>query len=212
MVKIYVDAGNSHNKIKERKPFTIGFFDETNDKKFSCILYEQTVDNTEAEYLAIINALLYCKDHVKKYEDTIIYSDSFSLTLKKELIYYCELNQIKLKWIKRNENKIADQLSKVNEVNMKLSKKRLEKILAYKEKINDIYKDFINLKNKTEKIDIIKDLNKEKSELNKLLKSKGIYENTKEYKYFEEIYNNKINEIEKIKLEVEALVLKEKCK
>ncbi len=211
MVKIYVDAGNSHNKIKERKPFTIGFFDETNDKKFSYILYEQTVDNTEAEYLAIINALLYCKDHVKKYEDTIIYSDSFSLTLKKELIYYCELNQIKLKWIKRNENKIADQLSKVNKenLNLKVSKKRVEKILAYKETINKIYKETVK-ENKS--IEIIKDMNKEKSELNKLLKSKGIYENTKEYKYFEEIYNNKINEIEKIKLEVEALALKEKCK
>ncbi len=211
MVKIYVDAGNSNNEIKETKPFTIGFFVEKFNIKASYILYEQTVDNTEAEYLAIVNALLYCKDNIKKNEKVIIHSDSLDSTLKKELIHYCQLNQIKLQWIKSENNKIADQLSKVNKenLNLEVSKKRVEKILAYKETINKIYKETVK-ENKS--IEIIKDMNKEKSELNKLLKSKGIYENTKEYKYFEEIYNNKINEIEKIKLEVEALALKEKCK
>ena len=52
---LYVDAGNSHNLIKDRKPFTISLFDETKYSKFSYILQDLTLNNIEAEYIAVVN-------------------------------------------------------------------------------------------------------------------------------------------------------------
>ena len=91
---LYVDAGNSHNLIKDSKPFTISLFDETKYSKCSYILQDLTLNNIEAEYIAVINALLYCKDGVKRNEETIIYSDSQSLIFNKKLLFYCNKNNI----------------------------------------------------------------------------------------------------------------------
>ncbi len=124
---LYVDAGNSHNLIKDRKPFTISLFDETKYSKCSYVLQNLNLTNMEAEYIAVINALLYCKDGVKRNEETIIFSDAQSLVFNKKLLFYCKKNNIKLKWISRKNNKIADHLSKIKEVDLKKIKKKSKK-------------------------------------------------------------------------------------
>ena len=210
---LYVDAGNSHNLIKDRKPFTISLFDETKYSKCSYVLQDLTLNNIEAEYIAVINALLYCKDGVKRNEETIIYSDSQSLIFNKKLLFYCNKNNIKLKWVSRKDNKIADQLSKIKEVDLKKSRKRVRKIFELKKQLEEDYSVHINSskpkKNITNKIVLTCESEIKEENLTIFLKEKGILENTKEFEFFESYYLKKIEEFKKIKLEVEALAFKE---
>lgn len=141
---LYVDAGNSHNLIKESKPFTISLFDETKYIKRSYVLQDLNLTNIEAEYIAVINALLYCKEGVKRNEETIIFSDLKSLISNKKLLFYCSKRNIKLKWISGKDNKIADQLSKIKEVNLKKSRKRVRKISEFKKQLEEDYSIHIN--------------------------------------------------------------------
>ncbi len=135
IIKLYVDAGNSHGTIKDKKPYTIGLFDEYNSFKKSYNL-KVGLNSNEAEMIAILYGLLYLMQYKKEVEKHL-YSDSQSNVENKRLQHYCELVNVKLIWIDKKQNKIADKLSKFEEAK-KISNKTLNNIYNLKNRIENI--------------------------------------------------------------------------
>ena len=132
-IKLYVDAGNSHRLIEHEKPYTIGIFNENNGFKRSLNLRKVGLTIHDAEKLAIIYAITYLRMYKKKIEKHI-YSDSKNNVENKFLKEYCNNYNIELIWINRDENKIADSLTRSKECKS-IKLKTLGNILKIKNKI-----------------------------------------------------------------------------
>ena len=102
---IYSDA--SYNE----KSTTIALYDMSNNAGFITNVgnNEFNINNSyEAEYLAAVNAIFYCKR--KNYGKCTILVDSEQLENNKKLNRF---KKIKISWIPREINKVADRLSKM---------------------------------------------------------------------------------------------------
>lgn len=132
-IKLYVDAGNSNGLIEHEKPYTIGIFNENNGFKRSLNLRKVGLTIHDAEKLAIIYAITYLRMYKKKIEKHI-YSDSKNNVENKFLKEYCNNYNIELIWINRDENKIADSLTRSKECKS-IKLKTLGNILKIKNKI-----------------------------------------------------------------------------
>ncbi len=150
IIKLYVDAGNSHGTIKDKKPYTIGLFDEYNSFKKSYNL-KVGLNSNEAEMIAILYVLLYLMQYKREVEKHL-YSDSQSNVENKKLQYYCQLINVKLIWIDRKQNKIADKLSKFEEAK-KISNKTLNNIYNLKNRIENIQLEKEQIEDTKELID-----------------------------------------------------------
>lgn len=130
---IYVDAGNSNNHISFKKYFKLSLVDLNENIEETSELKVYKTTNTKAEYIAILNALNYILSN--KYNEiykVIIHSDNKNIVNKSELQSFCILNNIELKWIPREDNFLADLLTKKDE-NKLLN---LEKINELEKKIS----------------------------------------------------------------------------
>lgn len=86
--------------------------------------------------IAILYGLLYLMQYKKEVEKHL-YSDSQSNVENKKLQHYCQLVNVKLIWVNRKQNKIADKLSKFKEAK-KISNKTLNNIYNLKNRIENI--------------------------------------------------------------------------
>ena len=102
---IHVDAGQNKNK-----EFQIALFDpEINLTSIVKLLY---IDNNNiAEKYAVVNAITYIKS--KDIQRAVILSDNQAAVADKNILEICEKNKIKLTWIPREINAIADKVAKL---------------------------------------------------------------------------------------------------
>lgn len=102
---IYVDAGQNENK-----EFQIALFDP--DINLTSIVKLINIDNNNiAEKYAVINAITYIKS--KALKKTIILCDNEHAVRDGHIIKLCEKHKIKLSWIPREINIIADKVAKL---------------------------------------------------------------------------------------------------
>ena len=102
---IYVDAGQNENK-----EFQIALFDP--EINLTSIVKLLNIDNNNiAEKYAVVNAITYIKS--KDIQRAVILSDNQAAVANKNILRICEKNKIKLTWIPREINVIADKVAKL---------------------------------------------------------------------------------------------------
>lgn len=102
---IYVDAGENENK-----EFQIALFDP--EINLTSIVKLLNVDNNNvAEKYAVVNAITYVKS--KNIKKAIILSDNQAAAVDKDILKICEKYKIKLSWIPREINVVADKVAKL---------------------------------------------------------------------------------------------------
>lgn len=100
---IFTDAG-----LKDGK-YQIAMYDKSIGKT-ETILLEGVSNNNEAEYYSILNALIYCVSN--KLERVVILNDNESSCNNKSLVNFSSNNNIRIHWIPRELNTIADKTTK----------------------------------------------------------------------------------------------------
>lgn len=102
---IYVDAGQNENK-----EFQITLFDP--EINLISILKLLNIDNNNiAEKYAVVNAITYAKS--KNLKRVVILSDNEHSVRDKKIVNLCERNKIKITWIPREINVVADKVAKL---------------------------------------------------------------------------------------------------
>lgn len=102
---IYVDAGQNENK-----EFQIALFDP--EINLTSILKLLHIDNNNiAEKYAVVNAITYAKS--KNLKRVVILSDNEHSVRDKKIVNLCEKNKIKITWIPREINVVADKVAKL---------------------------------------------------------------------------------------------------
>ena len=102
---IYVDAGQT-----ESKEFQIALYDPEINLTSIVKLLDINNNNTAEKY-AVINAITYIK--AKNLKRTVILCDNQSAVLDKNIQKICEKYKIKLTWIPREINIVADKVAKL---------------------------------------------------------------------------------------------------
>jgi hypothetical protein len=103
---IYVDAGQN-----EDKEFQIALY----DKQINLTSIIKLIDinnNNIAEKYAILNAITYIQANCIK--NAIILSDCTGAVNDKHFVKLCETYKLKLSWIPREINEVADKVAKLN--------------------------------------------------------------------------------------------------
>lgn len=122
-LELFVDAGGIDNKFYKNKSFKIGIYHKYKEKYESLDLKIKGLNINQAERMAILYGIWHFKT-INNIEKKIIYSDSLNNVNDKKLQNYCKKSKIYLIWIKRSNNKIADNLTKiVKSENISLNKK-----------------------------------------------------------------------------------------
>ena len=102
---IYVDAGQNENK-----EFQIALFDP--EINLTSIVKLLNVDNNNvAEKYAVVNAIIYIKS--KNIKRAVILSDNEHSVKDSKIIKLCEKYKIKITWIPREINVVADKVAKL---------------------------------------------------------------------------------------------------
>lgn len=102
---IYVDAGQNENK-----EFQIALFDPKIN--LTSIVKLLNIDNNNiAEKYAVVNAITYIKS--KDIKRAVILSDNQAAVVDSNILEICEKYKIKLSWIPREINVIADKVAKL---------------------------------------------------------------------------------------------------
>lgn len=102
---IYVDAGQNENK-----EFQIALFDP--DINLTSIVKLLNIDNNNvAEKYAVVNAIIYIKS--KNINRAVILSDNEHSVKDSKIIKLCEKHKIKITWIPREINVVADKVAKL---------------------------------------------------------------------------------------------------
>ena len=102
---IYVDAGQNENK-----EFQIALYDPEINLT-SIIKLIDITNNTIAERYAVLNAITYIKS--KRINKTVILSDNEQVVRDNHIGKLCEKYKIKIAWIPREINIIADKVAKL---------------------------------------------------------------------------------------------------
>lgn len=102
---IYVDAGQNENK-----EFQIALFDP--DINLTSIVKLLNIDNNNvAEKYAVVNAIIYIKS--KNINRAVILSDNEHSVKDSKIIKLCEKHKIKITWIPREINVVADKVARL---------------------------------------------------------------------------------------------------
>lgn len=102
---IYVDTGQNENK-----EFQIALFDS--EINLTSIVKLLNVDNNNiAEKYTVVNAIMYIKS--KDIERAVILSDNEYSVKDSKVIKLCEKYKIKITWIPREINVVADKVAKL---------------------------------------------------------------------------------------------------
>ena len=102
---IYVDAGQNENK-----EFQIALFDP--DINLTSIVKLLNIDNNNvAEKYAVVNAIIYIKS--KNIKRAVILSDNEHSVKDSKIIKLCEIHKIKITWIPREINVVADKVARL---------------------------------------------------------------------------------------------------
>ena len=102
---IYVDAGENTNK-----EFQIALYDPEINLT-SIIKLINITNNHLAEKYAVLNAITYIKS--KALKKTVILSDNEQVVRDSHIVKLCEKYKIKISWIPREINIIADKVAKL---------------------------------------------------------------------------------------------------
>ena len=102
---IYVDAGENGNK-----EFQIALYDPEINLT-SIIKLINITNNNIAEKYAVLNAITYIKS--KALKKTVILSDNEQVVRDSHIVKLCEKYKIKISWIPREINIIADKVAKL---------------------------------------------------------------------------------------------------
>ena len=102
---IYVDAGHNDNK-----EFQIALFDP--EINLTSIIKLNGINNNNiAEKYAVVNAITYIKS--KELTKTVILSDNEAAVRDPNIFKLCEKYKIKITWIPREINIVADKVAKL---------------------------------------------------------------------------------------------------
>ena len=102
---IYVDAGHNDNK-----EFQIALFDP--EINLTSIIKLNGINNNNiAEKYAVVNAITYIKS--KELTKTVILSDNEAAVRDPNILKLCEKYKIKITWIPREINIVADKIAKL---------------------------------------------------------------------------------------------------
>ena len=102
---IYVDAGHNDNK-----EFQIALFDP--EINLTSIIKLNGINNNNiAEKYAVVNAITYIKS--KELTKTVILSDNEAAVRDPNILKLCEKYKIKITWIPREINIVADKVAKL---------------------------------------------------------------------------------------------------
>ncbi len=102
---IYVDAGHNDNK-----EFQIALFDP--EINLTSIIKLNGINNNNiAEKYAVVNAITYIKS--KELTKTVILSDNEAAVRDPNILKLCEKYKIKITWIPREINMVADKVAKL---------------------------------------------------------------------------------------------------
>src|SRR5574344_946153 len=102
---IYVDAGQNENK-----EFQIALYDP--EINLTSIIKLINIDNNNiAEQYAVVNAITYIKS--KELKRAVILSDNESVAKNPNMLKICDEYNIKITWIPREINVVADKVAKL---------------------------------------------------------------------------------------------------
>ena len=102
---IYVDAGQNENK-----EFQIALYDP--EINLTSIIKLINIDNNNiAEQYAVVNAITYIKS--KELKRAVILSDNEGVATNPNILKICDEYNIKITWIPREINVIADKVAKL---------------------------------------------------------------------------------------------------
>ena len=102
---IYVDAGQNENK-----EFQIALYDP--EINLTSIIKLINIDNNNiAEQYAVVNAITYIKS--KELKRAVILSDNESVAKNPNILKICDEYNIKITWIPREINVVADKVAKL---------------------------------------------------------------------------------------------------
>ena len=110
---IYVDAGQNENK-----EFQIALYDP--EINLTSIIKLINIDNNNiAEQYAVVNAITYIKS--KELKRAVILSDNESVAKNPNILKICDEYNIKITWIPREINVVADKVAKLQPTKNDLS-------------------------------------------------------------------------------------------
>lgn len=106
---ILVDAGDS-NGLSENKPYKIGLY-HPKTYKTETIELDLGLDINEAETYGVLNAIIYAINN--ELENVMIVSDSKSACENIKILDFANSYNIKISWIPRELNVVADKMTKL---------------------------------------------------------------------------------------------------
>lgn len=141
---ILVDAGDSYG-LSENKPYKIGLY-HPKTYKTETIELDLGLDINEAETYGVLNAIIYAINN--ELENVMIVSDSKSACENIKILDFANSYNIKISWIPRELNVVADKMTKLVSTTKKQNINNLK--LIYKLVIGNHKNEILKIKDDEE--------------------------------------------------------------